>query len=110
MASTVRVPKLGRRRSKLLTGFILGGVLVGYVLGVLRMMPDVLAGITTAFMLLALGYSALAADARGLKAPPIFPRTDPPRGKEPQRPEDDLVDDDDATGEATATPSGQSAG
>ena len=92
MASTLRIPKLAKRRSKLLTWFLMGSVFACYVVGVARIYPEALAVVSWVFMALALGYSTLAADARGLKAPPIFPPKDPPPGKEPQRPEEDLVD------------------
>jgi CDP-diacylglycerol--serine O-phosphatidyltransferase len=92
MASTLRIPKLAKRRSKLLTWLLMGSVFFCYIVGVARIYPEALAVVSWAFMALALGYSTLAADARGLKAPPIFPPKDPLPGQEPQRPEEDLVD------------------
>jgi CDP-diacylglycerol--serine O-phosphatidyltransferase len=114
MASTLRIPKLGggKRRPRLLTVFILGSVAIGYGLGILRLLPEVLAAITCVFFLLAAGWGVMSADARGLRAPPIFPRVDPPRGQEPKRPEEDFDEDDDdeADGEtATVAQPGQSA-
>jgi CDP-diacylglycerol--serine O-phosphatidyltransferase len=96
MASTVRFPKLGKSKSKAITGFIFANVFAGYVIGFMRILPEYLALISTIYIVVALPWGVLSKDVRGLRAPPIFPKTDHPPGKEPQRPEDDALAEDEA--------------
>lgn len=95
MASSIVIPKLGRSRSKALTVFIFVNVFAGYALGFLRRFPEYLTFTSTVWIVTSLGWGQVSHFARSLKAPPIFPAVDPPPGKEPQRPEDDVdvVDD-----------------
>jgi hypothetical protein len=95
MASSLRVPKLGKSKSKALTVFVFANVFLGYVVGFTRTLPDYLAFASSLYILAAVPWGFLAAEVKGLRAPPLFPKTDHPPGQEPMRPEDDdLVEDD----------------
>jgi len=96
MASTVRFPKLGKSKSKAITAFIFANVFAGYIIGFMRVMPEYLAAISTIYIVVALPWGVVSKDVRGLRAPPIFPKTDHPPGQEPQRPEDDALAEDEA--------------
>jgi CDP-diacylglycerol--serine O-phosphatidyltransferase len=95
MASTVRFPKLGKSKIKAVTIFIFANVFAGYVIGFMRILPEYLASISTVYIIVALPWGVLSKDVRGLRAPPIFPKQDHPPGKEPQRPEDDALAEED---------------
>jgi CDP-diacylglycerol--serine O-phosphatidyltransferase len=98
MASTVRFPKLGRSKTKAVTYFIFANVFAGYVIGFMRILPEYLAAISSFFIVVALPWGVVSDSVKGLRAPPIFPKQDHPPGKEPQRPEDDDLAEDDAAG------------
>ncbi|MFH0900985.1 MAG: CDP-alcohol phosphatidyltransferase family protein [Pseudomonadota bacterium] len=92
MVSTVKVPKLGPfSRSRALTVFVFANVLIGYAVGFARHMPEYLCLIACLWIAGSLVWGQLSTAARGLKAPAVFPRTDPPEGKMPSRPEEDIV-------------------
>lgn len=98
MASTAKIPKLGLSRSKILTVFIFANVFAGYVLGFLRKVPEYLCLTATTWIVASLVWGQFNRTARSLKAPPIFPREDPPPDRMPQRPEEDaLPEGDDGT-------------
>src|SRR5690606_14288681 len=91
MASNLRMPKLGLARSKAASGFVLVNVALGYVCGVLRIYPDYMLWPPTMWLVVFLIWGQVSRHARALSPPPIFPPVDPPPGKEPTRPEDDIV-------------------
>ena len=95
MASTFRIPKLGLSKSRALTIFIFANVLAGYALAATRHVPEYLCFTAALWIAVSIVWGMVNAEVRALKAPPIFPRVDPPPSKMPQRPEDDLLDDED---------------
>jgi CDP-diacylglycerol--serine O-phosphatidyltransferase len=94
MASNLRMPKLGVMRSKLATAFVMANVVVGYVLGFARVLPEYLVWAPTLWLVVFLIWGQLSSHARAMVPPKIFPAVDPPRGAEPIRPEDDLLPED----------------
>ncbi len=95
MASTIIIPKLAKSRSKALTVFIFANVFMGYALGFARHFPEYLTFTSTVWITVSLGWGRVSSFAKTLRAPPIFPVVDPPPGKAPQRPEDDVDGEDD---------------
>jgi CDP-diacylglycerol--serine O-phosphatidyltransferase len=96
MASSLRIPKLGLARSKIATGFLFTNVFAGYVCGFLRVYPDYMIWPPTLWLVLFLAWGQLSPSARRIMPPPIFPPVDPAPGKEPFRPEDDMLTDEEA--------------
>jgi CDP-diacylglycerol--serine O-phosphatidyltransferase len=94
MASSLRMPKLGLARSKLASAFVLINVALGYACGFLRMYPDYILWPPSLWLLVFLAWGQLSPTARQMMPPPIFPPVDPPPGREPLRPEDDLLLDE----------------
>jgi CDP-diacylglycerol---serine O-phosphatidyltransferase len=99
MASTLRVPKLGLSKSRALTVFIFANVLCGYGFGATRHFPEYLCVIASIWIVTGVVWGLVAREMRGLKAPPIFPKVDPPPGREPQRPEEDQLPDEEEQAE-----------
>jgi CDP-diacylglycerol--serine O-phosphatidyltransferase len=95
MASAVKIPKLGLSKSKVLSAFILGNVLLGYVCGALRVIPELLWADATHWTSSAINWGMLYREVRPLRPPPIFPREDHPPHKRPQRPEEDQLPEED---------------
>jgi CDP-diacylglycerol--serine O-phosphatidyltransferase len=95
MASTVKIPKLGLSKSKALSVFIFANVFAGYALGATRHFPEYLAFTAAVWIVTSLVWAQFNRDARRLHPPPIFPRSEPPPHKVPQRPEEDLLPDED---------------
>ncbi|RMH44384.1 MAG: hypothetical protein D6689_02515 [Deltaproteobacteria bacterium] len=95
MASNLRIPKLGLARSRWATAFLSVNVVLGYACGMLRAYPDFMFWMPTAWLSIFLVWGQLSPAARAMKPPPIFPPVDPPPGREPLRPEDDLLEDAD---------------
>jgi CDP-diacylglycerol--serine O-phosphatidyltransferase len=73
MASNVRIPKLQRLPSKAVTVFIYGGVAWGYLLGFLRLYPELIVWFPTTGMLIFAFWGLTSPPLRGIKPPPIFP-------------------------------------
>ncbi len=96
MASTLRVPKLGSMRSKWTTAFVLANVGLGYIFGFARMFPEYLVIPPTLWIVTFLIWGQFSRAARRYAPPPLFPPTDPPPGREPIRPEDDLLPEGEA--------------
>jgi CDP-diacylglycerol--serine O-phosphatidyltransferase len=94
MASTVKIPKLGLSRSKVLTVFIFANVLCGYALGATRHLPEYLCLVATIWILSSLVWGLFSREVKGLKAPPIFPRHELPPSQVPLRPEEDSILDE----------------
>ena len=91
MASTLRMPKLGLMRSKSVTAFVFTNVFLGYLCGYVRIFPEYMVWLPTAWLVIFLIWGQLSPAARKMKPPPLFPAVDPPPGTEPIRPEDDLL-------------------
>jgi CDP-diacylglycerol---serine O-phosphatidyltransferase len=96
MASTIKIPKLGLSRSRVLTVFIGANVLLGYAMGASRHFPEYMTFAATMWIVGSLVWGRFNRETRRLHPPPIFPRGEHPPGKTPARPEEDMVDDDDA--------------
>jgi CDP-diacylglycerol--serine O-phosphatidyltransferase len=94
MASTARIPKLGKARSRALTVFIFANVLFGYVVGFMRTLSEYLAFMSGIWIVVSLVWGWVNDEVRALHPPPLFPKTDHAPGKEPQRPEDDTMPDE----------------
>jgi CDP-diacylglycerol--serine O-phosphatidyltransferase len=94
MASTARIPKLGKKRSRALTIFIFVNVALGYVFGFMRIMSEYLVFTSGVWIVVSVVWGSLNQEMRALRPPPLFPPKDPPPGKEPQRPEDGGLPDE----------------
>lgn len=97
MASTLRMPKLGVMRSKAFTAFVMTVVGIGYLFGFARVFPEYLVWAPSLWLVVFLIWGAVSHQVRGLRPAPIFPPVDPPPGKEPIRPEDDMLPDEDGS-------------
>lgn len=93
MASSLRVLKVGTTARKATTIFVLGNVVVGYVLGFAQMYPEYLVWAPTAWLVVFLIWGQVAESARAYNAPPIFPRRDD--DKLHMRPQEDMALDED---------------
>ena len=82
MVSSLPIPKLGRMRSRALTIAVVGTVLVGYVCGFMRTLPDFMALMPTTWLVACLLWSQLSTQARGLRPPAVFPDPGPLRRRE----------------------------
>jgi CDP-diacylglycerol---serine O-phosphatidyltransferase len=91
MASTLRMPKLGAMSSKAAAAFVLTNVGLGYIFGFARVFPEYLALPPTLWLTAFLVWGQFSREAQRYGPPPLFPPTDPPPGREPIRPEDDLL-------------------
>lgn len=103
MASSLRMPKLGLMSSKGATVFVFVNVLLGYVFGFARWLPEYLIWPPTMWLVTFLVWGQASREARAMRPPPIFPDIDPPPGHEPMRPEDDLLPDGEALDADDAT-------
>jgi CDP-diacylglycerol--serine O-phosphatidyltransferase len=79
MVSSLPIPKLAPMRSRSLTIAVLVTVLVGYVCGFLRTLPDFMALMPTTWLVACLIWSQLSSQARGLRPPAVFPDPGPLR-------------------------------
>jgi CDP-diacylglycerol--serine O-phosphatidyltransferase len=91
MASAVKIPKLGLSKSKVLSVIIVINVFGGYACGATRHLPEYLTAGAATWILGAIVWGFFNTDVRHLRPPPIFPREDRPASQLPQRPEEDLV-------------------
>lgn len=89
MASSLRMPKLGRIQSKGAAIFVYVNVLAGSICGFARLFPEYMVWMPTSWLALFLIWGQLSPAARSLTPPPVFPPVDPLPGREPRRPEDD---------------------
>lgn len=94
MVSTIRVPKLGPKRSRFWTAFVFANVFAGYSLGFARRLPEYLCFPPSLWIFGSIIWSSVSAGARDLRAPAVFPRDDRPGTRVPFRPEEEVVDDD----------------
>lgn len=76
MASSLKMLKVGKAESKVVTWFVLLNVASGYVLGWMQVLPEYLVWMPSAWVLLFLVWGRLAEEARALEPPPLFPRDD----------------------------------
>lgn len=95
MASTVKIPKLGLSKSRVLTVFIFANVAAGTICGATRHFPEYIAFASTVWIATSVVWGWFNREARRLHPPPIFPRTEPPPHKQPLRPEEDMLPDED---------------
>jgi CDP-diacylglycerol--serine O-phosphatidyltransferase len=107
MASGVKIPKLGIAKSKVVTVFIFANVFFGYAAGASRHFPEYLCAGATLWIVVSIAWGQFNHDARQLHPPPIFPREDHAPDKVPQRPEEDLVPDEDDSGHFEGTGAAQ---
>lgn len=91
MASNLPTPKLGKLRSKPLTLFVLVNALAGMACGFLRVLPEYMALMPTAWLLVSLVWSQVSSQARSV-APPSFLPDEPPK---PRTAEPAAVEHDD---------------
>lgn len=84
MASTLPMPKVGITKSKLVTGFLLANLGVGYIAGFAMMIPDFTAWMPSAWIIVFLIWGQLSPSARALRPPPLFPKQDGPLKVRPQ--------------------------
>jgi CDP-diacylglycerol--serine O-phosphatidyltransferase len=78
MASTVRVPKVGKTGNKALTAAVLILVLFGYVCGFARVLPEIMAWQPTIWLIAFLVIGLFSDRLRSLEPPPLFPRRSSP--------------------------------
>lgn len=86
MASNLRMPKLGLARRRAATAFILTNVLLGYVLGFARLVPEYLVWPPTIWIVTFLVWGQLSREARNMTPPRVFPPVHPTEDE--IRPED----------------------
>lgn len=77
MASNLPQPKLGAQKSKTLTVALLVVVLIGYVCGFMRVLPEFMLLMPTSWLVVALAWGQLSPAARRLAPPPFLPRDEP---------------------------------
>jgi CDP-diacylglycerol--serine O-phosphatidyltransferase len=82
MASSLRMLKIARAESKAITVFLLANVAIGYGLGFAQFMPDYLVWMPTAWIIVFLVWGRMAAEAKALRPPPLFPPIQPPSSAE----------------------------
>ncbi|MSP60301.1 MAG: hypothetical protein EXR72_08165 [Myxococcales bacterium] len=74
MVSNLRVPKIGRTRSRLVNATLLVWLAVCYGVGFARLLPEFLAASAVTAFGVAVGYHLLSGAGRGAKPPWLFPR------------------------------------
>jgi CDP-diacylglycerol--serine O-phosphatidyltransferase len=77
MVSNLPNPKLRSLRYRALNVILVIGVMAGYICGFARVMPDFMMLLPTGWLLIALIWGQLSADARGLRPPPVLPQAEP---------------------------------
>jgi CDP-diacylglycerol---serine O-phosphatidyltransferase len=93
MASTLRMPKLGVMRSKLISVICYGLAVAVGLCGFARVFPEYMLGPPALWTVGFLIWGQLSPVAKSMKPPPIFPPRDPAPGAEPTRPEDHMLPD-----------------
>ncbi len=73
MVSNLPMPKLGRKENRGVTAALTGTVLLGYILGLARTLPEIMALLPTIWAVLFLAWGQLSPRARLLHAPAVFP-------------------------------------
>lgn len=93
MASTLRMPKLGVMRSKVVAVLCFGAALGVGICGALRVLPEYMVVPPSVWMVMFLIWGQISPVAKSMKPLPIFPPRDPRPGEEPMRPDDHLLPD-----------------
>lgn len=91
MVSSLRMPKSWYMRSNVTKFLVYGSMVTCVTLGLSQHFPELIIWPPTLWMVGFLIWGALSPVARQAQPPPVFPSVDPPPGKEPKRPEDDLL-------------------
>lgn len=99
MASSLRILKVGTTARRATTIFVLGNVVVGYVLGFAQLFPEFLVIAPTTWIVVFLIWGQVAESARKFHPPPIFPRRDD--DKLHMRPQEDMAVDDESDNKLT---------
>ena len=73
MVSSLPMPKGGGGRNRALMVFIVGMMLLGYVLGFARLLPEFLAFMPTIWFAIFLVWGQVSSTGRGLQQPQLFP-------------------------------------
>lgn len=73
MVSSLRMLKVARAESKAITIFIVVNVGIGYILGFAQLLPEYLVWMPTFWIVIFLIWGRMAAEAKGLRPPPLFP-------------------------------------
>lgn len=98
MASRLPMPKVGMTKSKLVSGFLLTLVAIGYVCGFAMHYPEICFWMPTVWSVMFLIWGQASASARAMYPPPLFPKKAPERPlHRPQEDIDDIVLDEAAT-------------
>jgi CDP-diacylglycerol--serine O-phosphatidyltransferase len=75
MVSNAPMPKLVPRQNRAFNIFIFTNVALGYICAFSRMLPEFMAWMPTAWMIVFLVMGQLKAETRSLRPPPLFPST-----------------------------------
>jgi CDP-diacylglycerol--serine O-phosphatidyltransferase len=86
MASNLPQPKLGKLKYKWLMAVVFTSVILGYVCGFARFMPDFMALMPTTWLVVALVWGQVSRNARSFQAPPFLPKDKPGDEHEDPRP------------------------
>jgi CDP-diacylglycerol--serine O-phosphatidyltransferase len=78
MASNLRIPKLGKSRSKAFMGFIVLNLLVGIPLSFARLFPEITIWQPTMWVVVFLVWGMLSKEAQAMQPPAIFKDRPPP--------------------------------
>lgn len=90
MASSLRLPKSWLMRRKISKILYYGPIFLGIGLGLIQLFPEYMIWPPTFWIAIFMVWGAMSPAARSVSPPPVFPATDPPPGKEPIRPEDEI--------------------
>jgi CDP-diacylglycerol--serine O-phosphatidyltransferase len=92
MVSSLPMPKVGTTKRLSSTIFIMANLVVGYILGFMRYLPEICAWQPTIWIVMFLIWGQVSPSARNLKQPRLFPEADDGRVK--MRPQEDMAPDD----------------
>jgi CDP-diacylglycerol--serine O-phosphatidyltransferase len=105
MASRLPMPKVGMTKNKIVSGFLLTLVSIGYVCGFAMHYPEICFGMPTIWSIMFLIWGQASASARAMYPPPLFPKKQPDRPlQRPQEDIDDIVLDEAKPGEGPPGP------
>jgi phosphatidylserine synthase len=90
MASRLPMPKVGMTKHKLVSGFLLMLLAIGYVCGFAMHYPEICFGMPTGWSIIFLIWGQASPTARAMYPPPLFPRRTDERVLE--RPQEDIAD------------------
>lgn len=92
MASSLPMPKSRIGSSRIFAAVVISGVLAGYVCGILRLFPELMALLPSTWILVFLIWGQVSRTGRGMTPPRLFPRSD--EGKVLVRHQEDLGTDE----------------